>query len=483
MNNIKYSLACLFLLLINGGVFAGGIPLTTDDLNLVTAINSNGALLDVLSNDDSGVNGDNFKELTAVCAISSSDMDCSGNSFSDGIGTVSVNGVGNGNNALFDSNHNQTHTFEFKYKMRNSAGNPGFGFATVSLSFIEVNNTDDAASNNCDSSACSLRAAIQLAAEDGEPSEINFKRDITGTLVLNSGLIIDSNDLSIVGPGPAKLHISGNNLYRVLSIPVGTERFYMSGLTIKNGQTPNQGNGAGILIENALETRLENIRVINNSAENNGGGIYALNAGLKLINSEISNNTAANDGGGIGVVGGFGSDVSLQNVTISNNQANPLTGGLFINSSFGQNALVRFVTVAFNSEGSSDSQILGSGDVIIESSVFEPGLSIANSNNITNNSIFKNLGDGDIFGNNNLTETESILNPALVEINNSGLSGHQFETTSLAYNHVDDTEGDSSCGIQITSDQFDNPRPTDGLCDAGAYEYRFIDVIFISGFE
>jgi CSLREA domain-containing protein len=483
MKNIKHWLVCLLILGINDGVFAGGIPLTTDDSNLTTAINSNGALLDVLSNDDSGINGDNFKELTAVCAVSSSDMDCTGNSFTDGIGTVTVNGSGNANNALFDSNHNQSHTFEFKYKMRNSASNPGFGFATVTLSFIEVNNTNDAVNNNCDASACSLRAAIQLAAADGEPSDINFKRDMTGTIELNSGLTINSNDLSIVGPGAAKLHISGNNLFRVLSIPVGTERFYMSGLTIKNGQTPNQGNGAGILIENALETRLENIRVINNSADNNGGGIYALNAGLKLINSEISNNTATNDGGGIGVVGGFGSDVSIENTTISHNQANPLTGGLYINSSFGQNALLRFVTVAFNSQGSTDSQISGSGDVIIESSVFEPGLSITNSNNITNNSIFKNLSGSGIFGNNNLSETETILNPALVEINNSGLSGHKFEPTSLAYNHVDDAEGDSSCGIQITSDQFDNPRPTEGLCDAGAYEYRFIDVIFISGFE
>ncbi len=43
--------------------------------------------------------------------------------------------------------------------------------------------------------------------------------------------------------------------------------------------------------------------------------------------------------------------------------------------------------------------------------------------------------------------------------------------------------GDSGCGTQITVDQVGNPRPNEGACDAGAYEYRYIDLIFADTFE
>jgi CSLREA domain-containing protein len=463
---------------------AGGIPLTTNDV-LTTAINSNNSPLDVLSNDNSGISNDNFKEVVAVCAIGTSDLDCTNNSYTDGIGTVSVNVSGNDNNVLFASNHNQTHTFEFKYLMQNSANNQSSGTVVLNLAYFEVNSLSDGAENGCDASDCTLREALSAAVNDNQASLINFKRDMNGTIELNNGLVINSNDLTVVGTGADRITVSGNDLFRVLSIPTGTERFSLSGLTIANGQTPNQGNGGGILIESALETRLENIRVINNVAENNGGGIFTDNAGLVLINSEISNNTASNKGGGIAVSGGFGSDVTIENTTISNNQAtDAATSGLEINTTFGQTTTLRFITVAFNQGFNGvDSSIDGTGNIIIDASVFEPGLAITNSNNVTNNSIFQNLGDGSIFGDNNLTELGSILNQSLVEINDSGLYGHKFGTDDLPYNHVDDMFGTASCGNQVTTDQFGTPRPIDQSCDAGAYEYIFIDVIFQSGFE
>ncbi len=482
MKTLPHLLKPLLLLLLTETVTAGGIPLTTDDLDIITAINSNQATLDVLSNDDSGILNDPFKAVVAVCDISSSDMDCVGTSFSDGIGTVTVNGTGSDNNVLFDAEHHQSHQFKFKYKMQNSANNPGFAVATVDLAFLEVNTLTDTANNSCDATMCSLRTAIAFAVNDNEPTVIKFKRDMNGTIALNNSLVINSIDLSIIGPGADKITLSGQDLYRVLSVPIGTERFYLAGLTLSNGQTPNQENGAGILIESALETRLENIRVTENNAEDNGGGIYALNAGLTLINSEISYNSAVNNGGGIGITGGFGSDVTIINTTISHNQAGTVSGGLYINSNFGQNTTLKFITAAFNAAGVIDNQITGNGNVTIESSVFEPGLAITASNNFTNNSIFQNIS-GTIVGNNNLTDTTFILSPALTEINQSGLHGHKFEPNSLAYNHVDNNVGNPSCGNQITTDQFATPRPLDGACDAGAYEYLLIDLIFATGFE
>lgn len=469
-------------LLTTSVVLAGGAPFTEND-NLTAAINSNNAMLDVLINDNSGIVGDDFKEIIAVCDVRSEIQNCMGNSYSDGVGTVSINGTGNANKVSFDSNNNETYTFEFKYIMQNSANISSAGDAVVNMAFIEVNALGDGAENGCNASNCTLREAMTFAVNDGESSTINFNSQLNGMINLNSGLIVNSNDLSITGTGANKIKLSGNDLYRVITVPFGTERFSLSGLTISDGQTPNAGNGGGILIENALETRLENLRIINNSAVNNGGGIYAANAGLTLLNSEISNNSAGNNGGGFGITGGFGSDVTIENSTISSNQASTSGGGLYIDNSFGQTTTLKFVTTAFNSSNNGvDSIIQGGGNVIIEASVFEPGLSIPNSNNVTNNTIVQNTS-GSLFGSNNRSETGSILDPALVEINNTGLYGHKIDTNSLAYNHVDDMVGVASCGNQATSDQFGNSRPLDGACDAGAYEYNFNDVIFSSGFE
>ena len=75
------------------------------------------------------------------------------------------------------------------------------------------------------------------------------------------------------------------------------------------------------------------------------------------------------------------------------------------------------------------------------------------------------------------------LNSQLIEINQSGLYGHTFDTSSLAYNHVDGMVGNSGCGTEVLTDQFGQSRPEDTACDAGAYEYRYVEVIFATGFE
>lgn len=475
---------CIFAHLLTQNVIAGdSIPLTNND-NLTAAINSNNIELDVLSNDNSGINNDNYKEVVAVCDIATTDMDCVTNTYTDGIATVSINGTGSDNNVLLLSNHTQSHVFEFKYMMQNNAINQSSGLVTVDLSFFSINSLEDNNSDGCLASSCNLREALLAAETDLEPSNIAFDRNINGTISLNSGITINSNDLTINGPGANKISLSGNGQFRVITIPTGTERFSLSGITIKDGLVNNQENGGGILIENALETRLSNIRVVDNTAGNNGGGIYVQNSGLVLINSEISNNLTANNGGGIGIIGGFGSDVTIENSTISQNESTNQTGsGIDINTSFGQTTTLRFITVAFNVRSNGvDSQITGTGNIIIDASVFEPGLAISNDNNVTNNSIFQNIS-GSIFGQNNRGETGAILNPNLVENNNSGLFGHTIDPDSLAYNHVDDMFGTANCGSLITSDQFGNSRPNEGACDAGAFEYIFIDEIFTSGFE
>lgn len=466
-------------------VFAGSVPFTSDDLNLESAINSNAVILDVLSNDDSGISGDDYKEVVALCDISSSDQDCTGNSYSDANGSASINGTGDNNNILFTSDGSASTLFQFKYVMQNSILSTGSATAEVALTHFEVNNLSDSGTNGCDSAECTLREAIDFAENDGEASIINFSRNLSGTIPLNSTLTINSIDLSILGPGVDQITVSGNDQHRVLMIPLTSERFFMSGLTISNGFTSGSNQGAGIYVQQATETRLENIRVVNNTSnDSNGGGIFVHLAGLRLTNSEISNNTAELSGGGIGINGGFGNDVFLENVTISSNHSNNGTPGISVTANSGQNIELKFITSAFNTGSSVDNHINNSGNITIESSVFVPGLSLQNTSNVTNNSIVQNLlGGVNLNGSNNLTGTGSLDLKPLAALNDTGLKVHAFDTDSIAYNHVDNMAGNSGCGVSVTSDQIGTARPTDGFCDAGAYEYIYIDVIFANGFE
>ncbi len=461
---------------------AGNTPFTADDPDLEARINSDVVVLDVLSNDTSGITNDNYKEVIAVCESTSSDFDCTMSSYSSGPYTVSVNGNGDNNNVVFTSTDAMSGNFAFKYVMQNSQNITGSAVGTVDLPYFEVNNLSDAGTSGCDGIECTLREAIAAAANDGEASDIFFARDLTGTITTNSSLTIDSIDLSITGPGPKNITISGDNSHRVLLITSGSERFTLSGVTISDGLTGSGEQGAGIFIAQATETMLENIRVVNNQSASNGGGIYAQGAGFTLHNSEISHNIAGIAGGGIGLNGFFGNDVTIENVTISNNQSNNPGAGLAVTANNGQNINLRYVTSAFNT-GNTDNHIGEQGNITIESSLFVPGLSMSNNNNVTNNTIVQNFSGLALNGNNNLVETDSLLLNPLAEINNSGLYGHSFGTGSLAYNHVDDMAGNPGCGSQTTEDQFGTARPTDGSCDAGAFEYIFIDLIFTDSFE
>lgn len=481
MNYPQMALSWL-LLLIHNQLQAGGVPFATDDLNLEAAINSNGTLLDVLSNDTSGISNDPFKEVIAVCDSSSSDFDCTSTSYTSGNHTVSVNGSGADNNVLFFSDGSMSGAFAFKYVMQNSQNNTGSAQAAVATSFFEVNSLSDAGTGGCGSFECTLREAITAAANDGEASNIAFVRDLTGTIVTNSTLTIDSIDLSINGPGANNITISGNNSHRVLLVTSGSERFMLSGVTISDGMTGSGEQGGGIFIAQATETMLENLRVTNNQSASNGGGIYAQGAGFTLRNSEISHNTAGIAGGGVGLNGFFGNDVTIENVTISNNQSNNPGAGLAVVANSGQNIDLRFVTSAFNT-GNTDNRIGAQGNITIESSIFVPGLSMSNDSNVTNNSIIENYSGSTLNGNNNLINSGSLMLRPLAEINSSGLSGHSFTTDSPAHNHVDNMVGNPGCGTVTLTDQFGTTRPTDGGCDAGAFEYLFIDLIFADPFE
>ena len=105
--------------------------------------------------------------------------------------------------------------------------------------------------------------------------------------------------------------------------------FYFYGGTVGHEDASlgnySKGSGGGLYMGSGSSTLSPIVKVINNTAEANGGGIYAYKG---LIGGEISGNTAVCGGGIYMSISGVGP--TLQYATIKNNVAEGLGGGVFV---------------------------------------------------------------------------------------------------------------------------------------------------------
>jgi hypothetical protein len=182
--------------------------------------------------------------------------------------------------------------------------------------------------NNSDSGAGSLRQAIIDNNVLGGGNTIIFSNVVTGTITLTTGELLISNNVSILGPGPAILAVNGNAASRVFHFTNVTAT--VSGLTITNG---SGFNGGGVYIEQAVLTA-SNCVVAGNLATN-GGGIYINGrqsfALLTIVNSALSGNFASSAGGGIfnDASSQGTAQLEMQNCTVNSNLASGGVGGIY----------------------------------------------------------------------------------------------------------------------------------------------------------
>jgi len=186
---------------------------------------------------------------------------------------------------------------------------------------ILVTNTDDAG-------AGSLRQAI-ADAPDG--SLIQFAPGIAGqTIVLTSDVLFINKPLTIEGPTPQGITVSGGLKHRVFSTG---DDVTIRNLSIVNGR----GDNGGIFASGRLT--LENSLVANNEGTIEGGGIDFEGTHLVLINSTVTGNV----GGGVEATG----SVTIRNSTIAGNSG----GGLLLG---GASVILRNSIIANNTnDGSS----------------------------------------------------------------------------------------------------------------------------------
>ena len=353
--------------------------------------------------------------------------------------------------------------------------------AAISATYT-VNTLADNGTGGCDVTECTLREAIAASSGMGADT-IVFDSTLTGTIVLVNQLYIGFNDLQILGPGPEKITVSGNNATRVFRLFGGN--IVIKGLTIAYGKV-GRASGAGVFISNSNGNGvvLEDLRIIGNVTNFIGAGVY-ITSSATIRNCEISGNTALVQAGlGINTQA---QNVLIENVTISGNTGSQDESGIGVFTTSGENVTIRYMTVANNSGAPVGATFSGSGTTTIEGSIFADNIgtddfSGSGSGLTINNSIIETTVST-LTGVNNIVGQDPKLS-ALGSVAGSIQQVHAIANDSIARDHIDVTMGNAQCGTGVTTDQTGFPRPTGASCDAGAFESAYLgDPVFKNGFE
>jgi CSLREA domain-containing protein len=360
------------------------------------------------------------------------------------------------------------------------------GARAASWLVTKIADTNDGSCND----DCSLREAID-AAENGDT--IRFSIDLVDQTILLGGqdLVIDK-DLTIIGLGPTRLAVSGNQLSRVFTIRTG-RTVTIQGLTIKDGRLTvalDASGGGGIF--NQGDLTLDNVAVTNNRVTDGGGGalgggIFNDDGNLDVSNSTISNNTVVDSGQGGCFGGGISSsgNTTLYNVTISGNEA--LDAG---NYCFGAgidhvdgDLEMSFVTIADNSAVANGGQALGGGlsstfgFITVNNTLFADNTPENCDIYITPASTGYNLEDSDSCELNTSTDQQNINDPKLGPLQDNGgsLLTQALLEDSPAIDRI--PNGTNGCQAGVTTDarlavRAGGDDRGDTACDIGAYEYN-----------
>jgi hypothetical protein len=269
--------------------------------------------------------------------------------------------------------------------------------ATAGAAAITVTTASDVSAVEC-----TLRNAITAANTDaaknacpaGEPAPavdvIQFSLPAPSTITLGSALPTVSSEVSIVGPGPGQLTVSGANARRVFNFSATAS---LSGVTITEGK---EVEGAGI--ENNGTLSLDQVAVVGNVAVEEGGsstfpegGGIRSNGDLTLTRSTVSGNSVIGSGG--------------------TNQNGPEGGGIFSNSgvlTIEESTVSGNTARAIAGPGGTTAAVGGgidnsSGTLIVKRSAIS-----ANSASAVGSTTFNTAQGGGIFNSNSLTTAVAI---------------------------------------------------------------------------
>ena len=173
--------------------------------------------------------------------------------------------------------------------------------------------------SDADGGPGSLRQAIAHACSGGT---VDIVLTTPATITLTSGELAITKALTITGPGPNLLAVSGNGASRVFRVDdrdgTGHIAVNLSGLTIRDGKADR---GGGLWNEENL--KLDSVAFASNSAEwREGGGMYNNGGSARLTSVTFKGNSAGTGGG---LCNHDDASLKLLDVTFEDNSAT--TGG------------------------------------------------------------------------------------------------------------------------------------------------------------
>ena len=187
--------------------------------------------------------------------------------------------------------------------------------------------------NNNASGPGSLRQAVIGAEGDSAHDTIDFAPGVSGTIVLTAALPVIDHDLTIKGPGAEELAVSGDNRsYRVFEIDSGAA-VTITELTIRDGRvTGPTDDGGGLYVNGGASLVLSGTHVISNSvtgSDRDGGGVYVGSGSARLHHTRVVSNSADGRGGGVFVYTATAT-LEMNGGRIGNNWARASGGGVYV---------------------------------------------------------------------------------------------------------------------------------------------------------
>jgi CSLREA domain-containing protein/uncharacterized repeat protein (TIGR01451 family) len=390
---------------------------------------------------------------------------------------------------------------------------PGLGAVPAAAATFAVDTTTDAVDANpgvdgCATAGgqCSLRAAIQEANALGGTHTITLPAGTytltiggTGEDAAATGDLDVTADITIVGAGATTTIVDGGALDRVFDVRTG--KLTVSGVTVRNGESPFDEDGGGLRAANGSALVVSESRIVDNVSGEDGGGIEIGNTGsLVITDSIVQGNEAADGGGGIEIdpdasmemtrtlvasneaLDGDGGGLRLRDnatVTIVDSWFEDNTsaddGGAFDNS--GANTTIRTSAITGNTaaDGGGAAEIDAGSLTIVNSTVsgnvssnvdpndgagagafdVEAGATLSLTNvTITANTSAPGGGALENVGTTTMVNTIVAKNPGGDCLNSVVSQGHNID-------------GDGSCGLNLASDQAGVDPLLGGLSDNG----------------
>ncbi|HXQ43786.1 MAG TPA: choice-of-anchor Q domain-containing protein [Acidimicrobiales bacterium] len=268
---------------------------------------------------------------------------------------------------------------------------------------------------NCNSSGTgSLTQAVRNAASG---DTITFALSPACSTITLSRTIDIVRHLSIDGPGPNALSVSGHDAVEVFRVdPRATAT--ISGLTIENGNSPN---GGGIANDGTLN--VTDSTLTGNSAATGGGGIWN-NGTLNVTDSTFTADSAGSYGGAI-YSGSLGV-MTVEDSSLSNNSATAL-GIDFPEYAYG-GGIYAYGTAKVADSSLSDNAAVavggggGGGGVYVGGTLSLTGSTLAGNRATVVDGVVNGDGGGAILNGGTLTVSDSTVSHNSTNIDGGGIA-------------------------------------------------------------